>query len=194
MILLRRALLAAAPVLAVVAVFALALAHHLGEPARAARAFQARWTQHSAAPGAAVADGDFIALSRACFGACPSYDVRIEAGGRVEFAGDSLACVARPGPQRIDGALARRLVAAAIDSGLMQMPEPPPPGAAPAPAVTLVARHGTAWRRIAYAGGFDAPALPAAVAQAVDAAANDARWLPALDAEGRRRCALPVER
>lgn len=187
---LRRLLLAASPLLAIVAVFALALGCHLGEPERAARAFEARLRRP--APDGPVGALDFVAVSRtSCAGGCPAYDVRIDAAGRVAFTGHANTCATLPGPVAVDPAAARRLIAAASESGVQRLPDPPRRVAGDGRSTILVLRAGGSWRRITFAESVDAP-LAAAIARAVDDLAGDARWLPRADAQGRASCERPT--
>ncbi|HEX4509586.1 MAG TPA: hypothetical protein VH328_05890, partial [Burkholderiaceae bacterium] len=179
-------LFAALPFLAVGSVFAVALGHHLGEPARAARAFEARL--RVAGAGAAVDSTDFVSISRApCARGCVAYDVRVDAAGHVGFTGHVPACGMFPAPSTVDPGLARRLIAAAGESGVLAMPEPALRVAADGASTTLVVRHASLGRRIVFGNRLDAP-LPAAIAQAVDALTNDAQWLARIDAQGRAGC------
>ena len=176
---LSRFLTTATPFLAIGAVFAAAVAWHLGAPEREADDFR----QRLAAPdetGPAVGDGDLLQLSRTpCRGNCPAYTVRLHGDGRVEFEGWRGVCAGQPAPAPIDARLARRLLGAAIQAGFLAWPEPAmrvPPGTA---VWSLELHTGTSVRRLSFAEGHpDDPPQLAAVAAAVEAAAGVARRLP----------------
>jgi hypothetical protein len=183
---LRRLLLAAAPFAAIVAVFVVALQRHLGEPARAVRRFEAM-VKASGVP-ADVSGLDFVAVTRGpCATDCASYDMRVEASGRVAFVGHANTCVKLPASMSIDAAAARRLIGAAQESGVLRMPEPAGRVTSDGRTTVLVLRQGANWRRIVFGDAEDAP-LPDAIARAIDVIAGDARWLPRLDAQGRASC------
>jgi hypothetical protein len=182
----RRLLVAAAPFAVIVAVFAVALRHHLGEPERAVRAFQALLRGPAAAAG--VTPVDFVAIARApCAAGCAAYEVRVDAAGHVAFVGHANTCTTLPVPAGVDPAAARRLIGAAGESGVLAMPEPQRRVAPDGRSTILMLRLGTSWRRIAFAERADAP-LPEAIARAVDELAGDARWLPQRGAQGQATC------
>ncbi|MDL5032588.1 DUF6438 domain-containing protein [Pelomonas sp. APW6] len=77
---------------------------------------EARFQQHlrGEGPGAEpVADTDFVEMDRVgCFGACPTYTVRVHATGEVRFLGHAFVCRKGEAVQQIGALQARRLLAA----------------------------------------------------------------------------------
>jgi hypothetical protein len=185
------ALAVVTPFLVIAGIFAAALAHHLGEPARAAARFEAMLAQQ--APLAqAVADDDLVSLTRTpCDGTCPAYRVRIDGTGRIEFFGQVGVCEARPRPASVDRASAQRLILALRDAGFTSVPRILGQRSDLAGQVVEL-RVGAVSHRVVDNGvpTADAP-LVAAAATAIDRLAGTARWLPHTRTDGPPWCPLP---
>jgi len=186
------ALAAVAPFVVIAGVFAAAVVHHLGEPARAASRFEAALAPQAPAPAEAVADDDLVSLTRmSCFGACPAYRVRIDGTGRVEFVGQAGTCEARPRPVHIDPRSARKLIVALREAGFATVPRLLGERSEPTRRVVEL-RIGGLVHRVVDNGvpPRDAPLVDAA-ATAIDRLADTTRWLPRTRADGPPWCPLP---
>jgi hypothetical protein len=175
----KATLVAALPFVVIVGVFAAVVAHHLSEPARQAEAFR-RQLAVAAAPAVDVADSDFVALERLpCHFGCPAYVVRVFGSGRIEFEGRRDTCTPHPATSPIEPAKARRLIAAIATSGFLSLPDPGRRYRLDLPDAVVRLQSGAGARtlRLTDAAGEPAP-LTAAIGQAIDEAAGDARWLP----------------
>jgi hypothetical protein len=175
----KATLVAALPFVVIVGVFAAVVARHLTEPARQAEAFR-RQLDAAASPALAIADDDFVALERmSCHLRCPAYEVRIFGSGRIEFEGRRDVCAPHPPPSSIEPARARRLIGAVATSGFLALADPGRRYRLDLPDAVIRLRSAAGSRalRVTDAAGEAAP-LPAAIARAIDDAADDARWLP----------------
>jgi hypothetical protein len=176
---LKATLVAALPFVVIAGLFAAVVARHLTEPARLAEAFRRQFAA-AAPPPADVADSDFIALERLpCHFGCPAYVVRVFGSGRIEFEGGRDTCTPHPAPSSIEPAKAKRLIGAIATSGFLSLPDPGRRYRLDLPdaVVRLQSAAGARTLRLTDATGEAAP-LPAAIGQAIDEAAGDARWLP----------------
>jgi hypothetical protein len=185
------ALIVVAPFVVIAGLFAGALVRHLGAQTRAAQRLEQALAS-DALPAAGVADDDFVALTRLpCFGACPGYRVRIDGGGRVEFAGQVGVCAQRPPPTSIGRANAQRLLAALRQARLEALPRVVG-RRSELPGKMVELRLGGVSHRIVDNGGpaGEAPLLDV-VADAIDRVSGDARWLPRKRSGAAPYCALP---
>ena len=187
----QAALAAIAPFVVIAGTFAVVLAHHLGEPARAAARFEAALAQQGPPPGTAADDDGVTLLRTRCRGACPAYRVNIDGAGRVAFSGQSGVCETRPQSAVIDRAQAQRLILALRDAGFAATPRvvgTPSDG----PGTFVELRVGAQAHRVVDhdAPAGDAPLLEAAAA-AIDRAAGTGRWLPRARVDGPPWCPLP---
>ena len=184
-------LTAVTPFVVIAGVFAGALAHHLGEPARAAVRFESALGR-STPLAEAVADDDSVSLERMpCFDACPAYRVRIDGAGRIQFVGQSGVCETRPLPTRIDRQTAQRLIIALREAGFEALPRVFG-GHSDRPARMVELHAGGVAHRVTDRGApvQDVPLVEAAAA-AIDRLAGTARWLPRPRADGPPWCPLP---
>jgi len=186
------ALAALTPFVVIGGVFAAAVAHHLGEPARAAARFEAALAPRAPPPAEGVADDDLVSLTRSpCFGNCPAYRVRIDGAGRVEFVGQAGVCESRPRPVHIDRQSAQRLIVALREAGFATVPRFLGQRSDPTRRVVELRTGGLAHRVVDNgAPQGDAPLVDAA-ATAIDRFADTARWLPHTRADGPPWCPLP---
>jgi hypothetical protein len=188
----QAALTAAVPFVVIAGAFAAVLAHHLGEPERAAARFAAAQALQAPLAGA-VADDDRVTLlrMRCGGGACPAYRVSIDGAGRVEFAGQSGVCVTKPQSAVVDRAQAQRLILGLRDAGFGAIPRVI--GAPSDRAGKFVElRVGAQAHRVMDHGAApgDAPLVEAAAA-AIDRVAGTDRWLPRSRIDGPPWCPLP---
>jgi hypothetical protein len=188
----QAALTATAPFVVIVGGFAAVLAHHLGEPARAAARFEAAQAQQAPPPGTA-ADDDRVTLMRTrCRGACPAYRVSIDGAGRVEFTGQSGVCEMRPQSVVIDRAQAQRLILGLREAGFGAIPRVVGTHSDRA-GLFVELRVGAEAHRVMDHGApaGDVPLLEAAAA-AIDHAAGTERWLPRSRVDGPPGCPPPA--
>ncbi|MGN6529500.1 MAG: hypothetical protein ACTHL8_24160 [Burkholderiaceae bacterium] len=187
----RRVLAACVPFAAIVAVFAAAVAWHLGEPQRQADRFHRLIAEDVPLARDYGDDARVVLTRRGCAQQCSAYTVSITGAGVVAFAGRADVCAATPMTDQVSRATAQRLVGAMVHAGFDDLPTTGAmarrgPGEQSAVVILEVGgrRHAADDRLLP-----ERPLL-AAIEQQVDRVAGTARWLPAPGGA----CGAPVPR
>jgi hypothetical protein len=181
----RRVLAACVPFAAIVAVFAAAVAWHLGAPQRQAERFG-----RLAAGDAPLArdygdDARVVLTRRGCAQQCSAYTVRISGAGVVEFTGRADVCVMAPTSDRVPRAAAQRLLDAIVRAGFEDLPSTGAMarrGPGEPSAVVILELGGR--RHVVDDRVLPQQPLLAAIEQQVDRVAGTARWTPAPGSAG----------
>ncbi|HEX7689164.1 MAG TPA: DUF6438 domain-containing protein, partial [Burkholderiaceae bacterium] len=118
----RRVLAACVPFAAIVAVFAAAVAWHLGEPQRQVDRFHRLLADDAPLARDYGDDARVVLTRRGCARQCSAYTVSITGAGVVEFAGRADVCATAPTTDQVPRGTAQRLVDAMVRAGFDDLP------------------------------------------------------------------------
>jgi hypothetical protein len=154
---------------------------------------QLRSTENAPEPG----DGSVELWRTGCFDSCPSYSVKVDASGRVDFYGMAYTCESGARSAEISPAIARELISDIAEAGFFDLSWNQGNYIADASDSTIELRHGGQRRSLPNIGmDSNAPRLLRKISGAIDSVAGTQRWLPFREMEaggaGRERfCRLP---
>jgi hypothetical protein len=173
----RRALAACVPFVAIVAVFAAAVAWHLGAPQRDADRFHRLVADDAPLARDYGDDARVVLTRRGCAQQCAAYTVSITGAGVVEFTGRAYVCVMAPMTDQVLRVTAQRLVDAMVRAGFEDLPTTGAMarrGPGEQSSVVILERDGH--RRAVDDRLLPERPLLAAIEQQVDRVAGTARW------------------